>query len=172
MSSLVLVDRAEAVPADQKDPLNPLYFGTTLIYPNLGTPVARSKRGSLVFFYTARAAGRPLTGRVELLQDQRVVASRDMAVPAADATGLVQHANELPLDEIGAGPYELRVTLSDGGTNVTRSTRIRAAAVGDSRRRPGRGRPVYWCACGAADARQGSPAASGRRAPAAPCFSR
>ena len=122
MSSLLLVDRAEAVPADQKDPTNPLYFGTTLIYPNLGTPVARSKRGSLVFFYTARAAGRPLTGRVELLQDQRVVASREMSVPAPDATGLVQHANELPLDDVGAGPYELRVTLSDGRTNVTRST--------------------------------------------------
>ena len=122
VSSLLLVDRAEAVPADQKDPTNPLYFGTTLIYPNLGTPVARSKRGSLVFFYTARAAGRPLTGRVELLQDQRVVASREMSVPAPDATGLVQHANELPLDDVGAGPYELRVTLSDGRAQVTRST--------------------------------------------------
>ena len=81
VSSLLLVDHAEAVPAEQKDPTNPLYFGTTLIYPNLGTPVTRSKRGSLVFFYTARAAGRPLTGRVELLQDQRVVASREMPVP-------------------------------------------------------------------------------------------
>ena len=46
MSDVVLVDHAEAVAADQKDSRNPLYLGTTLIYPNLGTPVTRSKRGS------------------------------------------------------------------------------------------------------------------------------
>ncbi len=122
MSSLVLVERAEAVPEDQRDPANPLYFGTTLVYPNLGTPVARSRRGSLVFYYTARAAGRPLRGRVELLQESRVVASREMAVPSADDAGRIQHANELPLDGVGAGPYELRVTLSDGRSSVVRST--------------------------------------------------
>jgi VWFA-related protein len=121
MSDIVLVDHAEAVPADQKDLRNPLYLGTTLIYPNLGTPVRRSQRGSLVFFYTARAAKRPLTGRVELLQDGRALATRALTVPAADDTGLVQHANELPLDEIGAGPYELRVTLSDGTATITRA---------------------------------------------------
>ena len=122
MSDVVLVDHAEAVPADQKDSRNPLYLGTTLIYPNLGTPVARSKRGSLVFFYTARAGKRPLTGRVELIQDGRVLAGRPLQPPPADDTGLVQHANELPLDEIGAGPYELRVTVSDGKETVTRTT--------------------------------------------------
>jgi VWFA-related protein len=121
MSSLVLVDHAEAVPADQKDPTNPLYLGTTLIYPNLGTPIVRSRRGSLVFYYTARGGKAPLNGRVELVQDQRVVASRALAPPTADATGLVQQANELPLTDVGAGPYELRVTLTDGATSVTRS---------------------------------------------------
>ncbi|MEO5819098.1 MAG: VWA domain-containing protein, partial [Vicinamibacteraceae bacterium] len=122
VSDLILVDHAEAVPADQKDPRNPLYLGTTLIYPNLGTPIVRSKRGSLVFFYTARAAKRPLTGRVELVQGGQVLATRALAVPHADDTGLVQHANELPLDDVGAGGYELRVSLSNGKDTVTRST--------------------------------------------------
>ena len=121
MSDVVLVDHAEAVPADQKDPRNPLYLGATLIYPNLGTPIVRSRRGSLVFFYTARAGTRPLTGRVELVQDGRVIATRVLTVPSADDTGLVQHANELPLDEIGAGPYDLRVSLSDGRDTVSRT---------------------------------------------------
>ena len=121
MSDIVLVEHAEAVPADQKDPRNPLYLDTTLIYPNLGTPVARSKRGTLVFFYTARAGKRPLTGRVELVQDGRVLAGRPLQPPSADDTGLVQHANELPVDDIGTGPYELRVTLSDGRDSVTRT---------------------------------------------------
>ena len=122
MSSLVLVDHAEAVPEDQKDTTNPLYLGTTLIYPNLGTPIVRSKRGSLVFYYTARGGKAPLSGRVELVQDRQVVASRALAPPTADATGLVQQANELPLTDIGAGPYELRVMLTDGATTVTRTT--------------------------------------------------
>jgi len=51
-----------------------------------------------------------------------VVASRALAPPTADATGLVQQANELPLADIGAGPYELRLTLTDGATTVTRTT--------------------------------------------------
>lgn len=122
MSDLVLIARAEAVPDDQRDATNPLYLGSTLIYPNLGTPVARSKRGTLVFYYTARAGGRPLTGRVELRQDGRAVSSKDLVVPAADATGRVQHATELGLDGIGPGPYELRVTLADGASGVTRSS--------------------------------------------------
>ena len=122
MSSVILVDHAEAVPETQRDPINPLYLGTTLIYPNLGTPITRSKRGSLVFFYTARAGKRPLTGRVELAPGRpgRGAPGR-CTVPPADDTGLVQHANELPLDDVGAGPYELRVTLSDGASTVTRS---------------------------------------------------
>jgi VWFA-related protein len=124
MSDVVLVDRAEAVPADQRDRRNPLYLGSTLIYPNLGTPVRRSQRGSLVFFYAARAGTRPLTGRVDLIQDGRAIATRALAVPAADDAGFVQHANELPLDEIGAGPYELRVTLSDGMTSISRTTKF------------------------------------------------
>ena len=121
MSTLVLVDHAEAVPDDQKDKANPLYLGTTLIYPNLGTPIVRSKRGSLVFFYTARGGRGALNGRVELVQDRQVVAGRALAPPTADAAGLVQQANELPLADIGAGPYELRVILTDGATSVTRS---------------------------------------------------
>jgi VWFA-related protein len=124
MSSLVLVDHAEAVPAEQKDATNPLYLGTTLIYPNLGTPVARSTRGSLAFYYTARGGKAPLNGRVELVQDDQVIASRALAPPTADAAGLVQQANELPLGGIGAGPYELRVTLTDGTASVTRAARF------------------------------------------------
>ena len=121
MSSLVIVDHAEAVPADQKDATNPLYLGTTLIYPNLGTPIVRSKRSSLVFYYTAR--GRSLlNGNAELVQSGRVIAGRPLAPPAADGTGLVQQANELPLADIDAGVYELRVTLTDTTGTVTRST--------------------------------------------------
>ena len=121
MSSLVIVDRAEAVPAAEKDADNPLYLGDTLIYPNLGTPVARSARGSLVFYYTARGGRPSLTGRVELLQDGRVLATRELQVPKADDTGLVQQANELPLDDVDAGPYELRVTLADGASMAART---------------------------------------------------
>ena len=124
MSSLVLVEHAESVPADQKDPTNPLYLGSTLIYPSLGTPVARSTRGTLVFYYTARAGGRPLTGRAELRQDSQVVASRAFTAPAADASGLVKQASELPLEGVGPGPYELRVTLSDGAASATRTTTL------------------------------------------------
>jgi VWFA-related protein len=122
MSSVVIVDRAEAVPAADKDPDNPLYLGGTLIYPNLGTPVARSTRGSLVFYYTARAGRRPMTGQVELLRGSQVLATQTLAVPAADDSGLVQQANEFALDDVGAGSYELRVSLYDGRATVARTT--------------------------------------------------
>ena len=50
-----------------------------------------------------------------------MLATRGLQVPPPDDTGLVQHANELPLDEVGAGPYELRVTVSDGKDTLTRT---------------------------------------------------
>ena len=74
----------------------------------------------MVFFYTARAGKRALNGRVDLLQGGQVVASRALTAPPADGDGLVRHANELPLDDVGAGAYELRVTLSDGRSSLTR----------------------------------------------------
>ena len=122
-----------------------------------------------MFFYTARAGKRPLTGRVELAPGS-AASSRTRALHGAGRrrTGLVQHANELPLDEVGAGPYELRVTLSDGRTTVHAIGGVRAAALTAGGRVGG-----YWCACGAARSGQRrSPAASARPAPGAPCFSR
>ena len=84
----------------------------------------RSRRGSLAFYYTARGGRVPLNGRVELVQDGQVIATRALAPPAPDDTGLVQHANELPLSDVGPGAYELRVSLGDGASSVTRSTRF------------------------------------------------
>ena len=82
---MVLVEHAEAVPADQKDGRNPLYLGTTLIYPNLGHahhPLDARLAG--VLLHGARRARRPLTGRVELVQDGR---ARCDARAAGAATG-------------------------------------------------------------------------------------
>jgi len=59
---------------------------------------------------------------MELLQDGQAVATQSLNVPPADDTGLVQHANEFALDEIGAGSYELRVSLYDGRATVARTT--------------------------------------------------
>ena len=121
MSGLVLVDHAEAVPAEQKDPTNPLYFGTTLIYPNLGTPVTRSKRGSLVFFYTARGGGASADRPGRAAAGRRVLAAKALAVPPADDTGLVQHANELPLDGDRRRALRAARDAVRRGTTVTRA---------------------------------------------------
>ena len=57
------------------------------------------------------------------------VATRELQVPPPDDTGLVQHANELPLDEVGAGPYKLRVhRLGRGGHHHPHRT-VRIAAL-------------------------------------------
>src|SRR6266542_3288109 len=116
LSSLMLVRRAEQVGAsEQKD--GPLYYGNTLLYPNMGEPYKKSTAKALGFYFSALASkDGPAPGQatVEVWRGAQAVGEVATPLPAPDAQGRIQTAGALPLSGFAPGSYELKVTLLDG----------------------------------------------------------
>jgi VWFA-related protein len=126
MSSLVLVKRAEKVPEKDRRADNPLLVNDAILYPNLGDPV--SKAAKEVGFYFAvypASAGGPLESTIELLQDGNAIGKIPMALGTPNATGRIQQAGRLPIDQLASGTYELRAVVKQGNAQVFRSTMLR-----------------------------------------------
>jgi VWFA-related protein len=126
MSSLVLVKRGEKVPEKDRRPENPLLVKDVVLYPNLGEPVSKGAK-EVAFYFAAypMKAGPAAESTIELLQDGKLVAQFPMPLAAADALGRVQQTGRLPLDQIGAGTYDLRAVVKQGSEQVFRSTMLR-----------------------------------------------
>ena len=125
-SSLMVVGSAERLGAGESAAPRPLRYGDVLLYPNLGQPLSREPGRALTFFVTAwPALDRPLIdARVEVVHDGRTVATTRTASLRPDAEGRIQLASSLPLERFGPGAYELRLTLSDGQEEQTRTAAV------------------------------------------------
>jgi VWFA-related protein len=116
LSSLMLVKRAEQVGASEPK-VGPLYYGNTLLYPNMGEPYKKSTAKALGFFFSALSPkDGPVPGQatVEVWRGPEAVGQVATALSAPDAQGRIQTAGALPLSGFAPGAYELRVTLRDG----------------------------------------------------------
>jgi VWFA-related protein len=124
LSSVVVVKRAERLPAEERDPEKPLVFGELLLYPNLGEPVRKSAASELSFFFTVYAARggalRP-NAEITLLRNGAQVAAAPIDLPQADPAGRIQHVFALPLAQLPPASYELAVTVRDGAARDSRS---------------------------------------------------
>ncbi|MFL6335793.1 MAG: VWA domain-containing protein [Pyrinomonadaceae bacterium] len=123
LSDVVILKRAEPAGAADEKGANPFHVGNLIVSPNLGEPIRRSLR-QVPFFFTAYAppgaSVRPKLS-IELRQQGRTLARLPGEMPEADASGRIQYVAGLPLEKIPAGSYELKVTVSDETTSVTRS---------------------------------------------------
>jgi hypothetical protein len=122
LSSLVVIDHVEKVPAAERDPRNPLYFGEMLVYPNLGDPLRKSTAKALGFYFTARGPANARKAHLEVVRDGQVTAAMPLQLSAPDATGLIQHAGTLALDGFVPGTYEMRVALLAGTERLASRT--------------------------------------------------
>jgi hypothetical protein len=122
LSSLVVIDHVEQVPAAERDPGNPLYFGEMLVYPNLGDPLRKATAKALGFYFTARGAAGGRKGEIEVMRDGKVTARLPLELPAPDANGLIQHAGTLSLLSFAPGAYEIRLTMLAGTQRVASRT--------------------------------------------------
>lgn len=125
-SSLMVVGSAERLAAGEVAAPDPLKYGDVLLYPNLGQPLRRESGRALTFFVTAwPALDRPaIDARLEVMQDGRTVAATRTTSLRPDAAGRIQLASSLPLDRFTPGAYELRLTLSDGQDEQTRTAAV------------------------------------------------
>jgi VWFA-related protein len=124
-----LVQRAEPVPAPQKDAANPLYFGDVLLYPNLGQPLSKAADKELAFGFVAYGGpGASLEASLELVRSGQTVATLPLPLAEADKQGRINQVSKLPLDPIPPGAYELRITVKAGAQQVTRGVRFAVVA--------------------------------------------
>jgi VWFA-related protein len=127
LSTLTLLKRADRLSADEQKKNHPLHFGEIVLYPNLGEPIRKSVAKQLAFFFTAwpaQGSTEKLKLTVEVIQNGRSLGQIPAELPPADEQGRVKYASALPLDNFQPGNYELRVTVKDGQSSVSRAAQF------------------------------------------------
>jgi VWFA-related protein len=122
LSSVVLVGRAEkAAPADATAD-NPLFYGETILYPNMGAPFRKSATPNLGFFFTVYGvpAGTAPKATIEVFRGEQGAGRVTADLPAPDAKGRIQYAGALPLQGFAPGNYTFKVTTTAGGGTDSR----------------------------------------------------
>ena len=122
MSSLVLVtriERVDAAPVSAAAPA-PLYVGRTLLYPNVGEPVRRAAGTELPFYFAVYGDRRGMKADVQLLRSGQVIAESPLELPMSTGPR-VQHVGRLPIGNLPNGTYELRIRLTDGRREQSRT---------------------------------------------------
>lgn len=119
MSSLVLVNRVE----DVNYPTSvsaPLYVGRMLLYPNLGDPIRRSGTSELPFYFTLYGDVHDVKVDAQLLRNGEAVAEAPVELPPTTGPR-VQHVGRLPIGALPAGTYELRIRVTGGRRELSRT---------------------------------------------------
>jgi hypothetical protein len=119
VSSLVMVNRVEEV----NYPTNasaPLYVGHRLLYPNLGDPIRRSGASELPFYFALYGEVHDVKVHAQLMQNGTAIAEAPVQLPPATGPR-VQHVGRFPVGALPAGTYELRIRVTDGGRELSRS---------------------------------------------------
>ena len=125
VSSLFVVQRAEKVPAGERDATNPLYFGETLLYPNIGEAFSKAESKELAFAFAVQPGSAPVGGAtVSLVRSGQVVGQAPLELDKPDASGTIHQIGRLPMDALAPGAYEIRVAVQTGTTLVARSARV------------------------------------------------
>jgi hypothetical protein len=127
MSSVVVLKRAERISAEEQKKDQPFHFGELIVYPNLGESILKSAAKQLAFFFTvwpAKGSTEPINATAEVLQDNRSLGKTTAQMPAPDERGRIKYASALPTDSFQPGTYDLKITVSDGKTTISRAARF------------------------------------------------
>jgi VWFA-related protein len=122
MSSLILVNRVEEVsdpPSGAHAP--PLYVGRMLLYPNLGEPLRKSAAAELPFYFALYGDTPDAKAAAQLLRNGEAIAEAPLQLSPSGGTR-VQHVGRLPIGSLPAGTYELRIRVTDGGREISRTS--------------------------------------------------
>lgn len=127
LSSLLLVRRSERVPETERITDSPLYVGDMLLYPNLGHSLKHGEDKELGFYFTAYLpeTRTPARAALELLQNAKPLAQVPLELAPPTPQQTVTQVGRIPVDQLAPGRYELRVTVTQGDTIVSRTATFR-----------------------------------------------
>jgi hypothetical protein len=125
-SSLVLVASAERVSQENRPAGNPFLVGDILLYPNMGEPVRKSAAPEIAFFFTVYPAkGEKPQAFIEVLQNGAALAKLPLPLGEPDSSGRIQQSSRLPSAALTAGTYDLRLVVTQGQQQISRSAIVR-----------------------------------------------
>ncbi|HVQ29082.1 MAG TPA: VWA domain-containing protein [Vicinamibacteria bacterium] len=123
LSSIVLVGHAEKVAPSEQQADNPLYYGETVLYPNMGEPFRKATTPALGFFFTIYGMeGDTRKAIIEVFRGDLAAGQVTADLPAPDANGRIQYAGALPLQSFAPGSYRIKVTAQAKTGFDTRQT--------------------------------------------------
>ncbi len=128
VSSLVLVKRGEKVPEKDRRADNPLLVNDVVVFPSLGGPVSKAAKEAGFYFAVYPAPNGPApAATLELLENGKLVARLPLPSPRPEPSGRVPFLGRLPITQLPAGTYELRAVVTQGSSQIIRTTMLRIA---------------------------------------------
>ncbi len=124
VSSLMIVQRTEQVPAAERDVTNPLYYGDVLLYPSLGEPISKRQSATLTLAFNVIPGSVPASALLTLSQDNRALGETALPLGTPDAEGRIWHVSQVPIGNLTAGEYEFAVIVAANGNRETRRVKF------------------------------------------------
>lgn len=122
VGDLIVAGRVEPVAAEQPGAAqHPLVWQGVLYTPSFGEPVSLEAHTDITVALPVVVVGDAPTATLELRRGADTL--RTVPLPAATAleNGRLMLVGGVPIDDVSAGEYELRVTLTQGGHTAIRS---------------------------------------------------
>ncbi|HEY3744344.1 MAG TPA: VWA domain-containing protein [Bryobacteraceae bacterium] len=120
ISSLTLV-RKLAPPSDGTDPEDPFVFKGGKVTPELNESVKGGKGAAVGLYFVVYAppaeAATPKLD-IEFVQDGKLIAKSEMPLPKPDQFGRINYAEQLPIEGLKAGQYEVYAKVFENGKGV------------------------------------------------------
>jgi VWFA-related protein len=129
VSDVVIVDRAERLPAVERDPTNPLIVADSVLYPRGGSSGSTtsgnqpSEATTLPFYVSVRPDRRrpPPTARLAIARARHTVAQLPLTLDAPAADGVIRQLSRIDVGGLPPGAYSLVLTITDGASTTIRS---------------------------------------------------
>jgi VWFA-related protein len=124
LSSICLIRRADALPADAPPSTDPFRVEGMRVVPYLERTASKAGSPNLTFFARVYAPAGGLNPRLtlEFLRDGKVIGRAPPESPAPDASGRVAYVGSVPSAGFTPGAYEVRLTAAQGAATATTST--------------------------------------------------
>lgn len=130
VGDLIVAGRVEPVAAEQPGAAqHPLVWQGMLYTPSFGEPVGLEAHTEITLALPVVVVGDAPTATLDLRRGVETVKTLRMTMPSSQPGGRLMLVGRLPIDDVPAGEYELRATVSQGGQMTVRVATVTLAGM-------------------------------------------